>query len=77
MRDRVSIIQRSRFAMVANDHRERAGCARDAACCRGNGVLTVYGIVPVRWKLPPFRQGINLLIDPVYFFVTLTHAINC
>jgi len=25
-------------------------------------------IVPVDSKLPPFRQGINLLIDPGYFF---------
>lgn len=62
---------RGRFTGGANQRRERAGRASDAACCRGNGVVTVYGIVPVDWKLPPFRQGINLLIDTVYFIVTL------
>lgn len=36
----------------------------------------MYGIVPVDWKLPPFRQGINLLIDPGYFFVILLDAVN-
>lgn len=37
--------------------------------------MTVYGIVPVDWKLPPFRQGINLLIDTVYFIVTFLNTI--
>lgn len=35
--------------------------------CRGNalgGDGRRDGTVPVDWKLPPFRQGINLLIDP-------------
>lgn len=76
MSDCIRTIRRGRLAEVANDGRERAGRARDAACCRGNRVLTAYGIVPVDWKLPPFRQGINLLIDPGYFFVILLDAVN-
>lgn len=35
--------------------------------CRGNalgGDGRRDSTVPVDWKLPPFRQGINLLIDP-------------
>lgn len=75
MRDCIRLSLRFRFTEGANQRRERAGRASDAACCRGNGVVTVYGIVPVDWKLPPFRQGINLLIDTVYFIVTLLNTV--
>lgn len=65
-----------RFADGANQRWKRAGRVHNASCCRGNRVVTVYGIVPVDWKLPPFRQGINLLIDTVYFIVTFLNTIT-
>lgn len=43
----------------------------------GETVLRVWGTVPVDWKLPPFRQGINLLLaDSGYFLATLAHAVT-
>lgn len=56
-----------RFNETANQRWEGAGRAFDAGRCRGNEEVTVDGTVPVVQKLPPFRQGINLLIDPGYF----------
>lgn len=71
MREDIRPSLRRRLIEGANQRQERVGRVCDAACCRGNGVVTVYGIVPVDCKLPPFRQGINLLVDRGYFFVTL------
>lgn len=33
--------------------------------------------VPVDWKLPPFRQGINLLIDPRGFIAATSETKLC